>query len=132
MTTMTVELGRPEFLRRVLWADAATCAATGALLTLAATPLAALLGLPATLLAYAGAALFPIAVFMGWLAVRDGVSRAGTWLVILGNAGWVAGSVLVLVVFSPAAPGHAFVIAQAVVVGLLAELEYVSLRRIAS
>jgi hypothetical protein len=44
----------------------------------------------------------------------------------------VAGSVLVLVVFSPTGLGYAFVIAQAVVVGFLAELEYAGLRRSAS
>jgi hypothetical protein len=58
--------------------------------------------------------------------------RWGSWLAILGNAGWVAGSVLVLVLFSPTALGYAFVIAQAVVVAFLAELEYYGLRRIAS
>ena len=132
MTTLDAILDRTAFLRRVLMVDAATCVATGLLMTLFATPLATLLELPAALLAYAGAALFPIAVFMGWLAVRDDVSRAGTWLVILGNAGWVAGSVLVLLLFSPTAVGYAFVIAQAVVVAFLAELEVYGLRRIAS
>ena len=36
MTAITVSLGRPEFLRGVLWLDASTCAATGTLLALAA------------------------------------------------------------------------------------------------
>lgn len=36
----------PQFLRRVLWLDAATGAATGLLQVLLADPLAALLGLP--------------------------------------------------------------------------------------
>ena len=117
------------FLRRALWLDAATCAAMGVLLTLAATPLASFLGLPSALLAWAGAALFPIAAFMGWLAVREDVSRPLTWIVILGNAAWVLGSALVLVVLSPSALGYAFVIAQAIAVLLLAELEYVGLRK---
>ena len=54
------------------------------------------------------------------------------WVVILGNAGWVVGSVLVLLLASPTAIGYAFVIAQAVVVVFLAELEYMGLRKIAS
>ncbi len=132
MTTLEAILDRTAALRRVLMVDAATCLATGLLMTLFATPLSALLGLPATLLLYAGMSLFPIAAFMAWLAVRRDVSRWGAWLVILGNAGWVAGSVLVLLLFSPTAAGYAFVIAQAVVVGFLAELEYTGLRRIAS
>ena len=132
MTTLEAILDRTAPLRRVLTVDAATCVATGVLMILFATPLSTLLGLPAALLFYAGASLFPIAAFMAWLALRRDVSRWGAWVVILGNAGWVAGSVLVLVLFSPTAVGYAFVIAQAVVVAFLAELEYYGLRRIAS
>ena len=132
MSTLEAVLDRTAFLRRVLMVDAATCLATGVLLSLFATPLSTLLGLPAALLFYAGASLFPIAAFMAWLALRRDVARWGAWLVILGNAGWVAGSVLVLVLFSPTALGYAFVIAQAVVVAFLAELECSGLRRIAS
>ena len=44
-------LERSAFLRRVLYVDAATCAATGALMSLDAAPLSTLLGLPAALLA---------------------------------------------------------------------------------
>ena len=87
--------------------DAATCVATSVLMSLFATALATLLGLPAALLFHAGASLFPIAAFMAWLALRPDISRWGAWLVILGNAGWVAGSVLVLVLFSPTAVGAA-------------------------
>jgi hypothetical protein len=130
--TLEAVLDRTAFLRRVLMVDAATCIATGVLMSLFATPLSTLLGLPAALLFYAGASLFPIAAFMAWLALRRDVARWGAWLVILGNAGWVAGSILVLVLFSPTALGYAFVIAQAVVVAFLAELEYYGLRRIAS
>ena len=91
--------------------DAATCIATGVLMSLFATPLSTLLGLPAALLFYAGTSLFPIAAFMAWLALRRDVSRWGAWLVILGNALYIP---------------------QAVVVAFLAELEYCGLRRIAS
>lgn len=66
---------------------------------------------------------------MGWVALREELSVGGAWVVILGNAGWVAGSVAVVVVLSPTAIGYAFVLAQAVAVALLAELEYVGLRR---
>ena len=132
MTTLDAILDRTAFLRRVLMVDAATCLAMGALLVLFASPLATFLGLPSVLLAYAGAILFPIAGFMAWLALRHDASHWGTWVVILGNAGWVAGSVLVLFLASLTTIGYAFVIAQAVVVVFLAELEYMGLRRIAS
>ena len=117
------------FLRRMLLVDTATCVVTGALLSLAAVPLSAWLGLAAPLLFWSGASLFPIAAFMLWVATRREISRPGAWLVIAGNAGWVAGSALVLFATAPTALGYAFVIAQAVVVALLAELEYAGLRR---
>jgi hypothetical protein len=129
MTTVDAVFDRTSFLRRVPMVDAATCLAMGALLVLFASPLSTLLGLPSVLLAYAGAILFPIAGFMAWLALRRDASRWGAWVVILGNAGWVTGSVLVLFLASPTTIGYAFVIAQAVVVVLLAELEYVGVRR---
>ena len=123
-------LERSTFLRRALYVDAATCVATGALMSLDAAPLATLLGLPAALLFWSGVSLFPIAAFMLWVASRRDIPRPGAWLVICGNAGWVAGSALVLLANAPTALGYAFVIAQAVVVALLAELEYAGLRRI--
>jgi len=87
-----------------------------------------MLGLPAALLFYAGLALLPIAAFMAWVATREQPPLAGVWLVILGNAGWVAGSVALLFLVSPTALGYAFVIGQAAIVAGLAELEYVSTR----
>ncbi len=93
--------------------------------------LSPLLGLPGTLLEYAGLSLFPIAVFMAWVAARTTLSRPGVWIVIAGNALWVAGSIALLIsgAVSPTLLGHVFVIAQAVTVVLLAELEYIGLRK---
>jgi hypothetical protein len=132
MITVETIIDRTAFLRRVLVVDAATCVAMGALLTLFATPLSTLLGLPTALLFHAGASLFPIAGSMVWVASRREIPSWGAWLVILGNAGWVAGSVVALVLFSPTGVGYAFVIVQAVVVVFLAELEYNGLRRSAA
>ena len=130
MNTLAVSLDRSTFLRRVLCVDAATCLATGALMSLDAAPLSTLLGLPAALLFVSGLALFPIAAFMLWVATRHDIPRPGAWLVICGNAGWIAGSAIVLLANDPTGLGYAFVIAQAIVVALLAELEYTGLRRI--
>jgi hypothetical protein len=130
LSAQSASLDRSTFLRRVLCVDAATCAATGALMTFDAAPLSTPLGLPAALLFWAGLSLFPVAAFLLWVATRRDIPRPGAWLAILGNAGWVAGSALVLALLSPTGLGYAFVIAQAVVVALLAELEYMALRRI--
>jgi hypothetical protein len=130
MTSLAAPLNPSMFLRRVLYVDAATCVASGALMSLDAAPLGSALALPAALLFWSGVALFPIAAFMLWVATRRAIPRAGAWLVVLGNAGWVVGSVLALLANAPTGMGYAFVVAQAVVVALLAELEYNGLRRI--
>jgi hypothetical protein len=131
MSTATATLDGSTFLRRVLLADAATCAATGLFLTLLARPLAPLFGLPAELHLYAGASLFPVAAFIAWVASRAYLSRRAVSLVILGNILWVAASLVLLAPgwVSPTALGYIFVVAQAAAVGLLAELEWVGLGR---
>jgi hypothetical protein len=116
------------FLRRILFADAGSCVGLGLFLALLADPLSPMLGLPAALLFIAGLALLPIAAFISWVASREQPPAGGVWLVILGNAGWVAGSVALLFFASPTALGYAFVIGQAAIVAGLAELEYFSIR----
>lgn len=129
MTAIAATLDPSRFLRRVLLVDAATCVATGALLALDAVPLSRLLGLPQGLLFSAGASLFPCAALMLWVALRERLSRAGAWIVVVGNAAWIAGGVALLLASAPTALGYAFVIAQALAVALLAELEFIGLRR---
>jgi|SRR5919108_3346973 hypothetical protein len=113
-------------MRRIVLVDAVTCIAMGALLVASGGSLAPLLGLPEFLLQYAGVSLFPIAGFMLWVAMRANPPRAGVWMIVAGNALWVAGSVVLLIVLQPTALGYAFVIVQALAVAVLAELEYVS------
>lgn len=120
----------PRFLRRVLLADAATCVLMGAVLTLDTAALASPLGLPAALLFYAGAALFPIAAFILALLARPAIPAALVWLLIAGNIAWTADSLLLLATpwVHPTALGTAFVIAQAAAVALIAAVEYAGLR----
>jgi hypothetical protein len=113
-------------LKKILLLDAATCVVTGTLLAVMAGKLSALLGLPEALLFYAGLALLPIAAFMAWTAQRP--AEPAVWLVIGGNALWVLGSLAVLAM-SPTGLGYAFVIGQAAVVAILAECEFIGLRR---
>jgi hypothetical protein len=119
------------FLRRVLIVDAATSAACG-LLLLVDTPLFAdLFGLPAALLREVGIIFLPFAALVAVLATRDTISTAGVWIVILGNIAFVLASVALLTggFVSPTRLGEAFVIAQAVVVAVIAEAEYLGLRK---
>jgi hypothetical protein len=118
-------------LRQALVADAATSAAFGLLMLIGAGPLSGVLGLPETLLRIAGLVLLPYACFIGWLGVRETISKPVAWAVVLGNALWVADSVLLLVSgwVAPTSAGYAFMIAQALVVLMYAEFQYVGLRR---
>lgn len=129
---MSVIANNPKFLRTVLLVDAATCVATGLLMTLAAGLLANVTQLPPELLRSAGLSLFPIAAFIAFIATRAELPRAGVWLVILGNAAWVAASLWVIFggATSPNAFGHAFVAVQALAVAVLAELEFTGVRRL--
>jgi hypothetical protein len=119
------------FLRRVLIADAIASAATGLLMLLGAVPLEQWLAIPAGLLRAAGASLIPFAALVAWVALRETVSRAGVWTVIALNVIWVIDSVALLFTgwVQPAMLGYAFVLSQAAAVAVLAELEYVGLRR---
>lgn len=120
-------------LRPLVAIDAATCAVMGLALDLAAAPLAALTGLPAALLVAAGLSLLPIALFMALVAWRP--HPAAVRLVVLGNAAWVAASLLLVVPtgwVAPTALGIAFVLAQALAVTVLALLEQAAARAAAT
>lgn len=126
---MTMRLS--SLLRRTLGFDAATCAAMGVAMTAGALPWSGLTGLPPALLMIAGVILFPVAGLMAWLARRDSAPAPMVWLVIGGNAGWVAASVLLLVGgwVKPTPVGELFVVAQALGVVGLTVLEYLGYRR---
>jgi hypothetical protein len=120
-----------SFLRQVLVIDAVSAGAMGVALWALAGPLGTLTNLPEALLAEAGLVLFPFAAFVGYLASRSVPPRIGVWIVIALNVVWAVDSLVLLVSgwVEPNLLGHAFVIGQAVVVAVLAELEYVGLRR---
>jgi hypothetical protein len=134
MTELIALIDRSTFLRRVLLIDAATSAAMGLLLALDANVLARLLELPAALLECSGLSLLPFAAVVAWLGTREIPPRPGVWTVIGANVLWIAGTLLLFASASiaPNALGYAFLISQAAVVALLAELEYVGLRRSAA
>jgi hypothetical protein len=123
-----------SFLRRVLIIDAAISGATGLMLIAGADLLHDWLAVPAALARGAGLSLIPFALLVGYLATRESMPRAGVWAVIVLNALWAVDSILLLIggFVSPTALGTAFIIAQALAVAVLAELEYVGLRRSAA
>jgi hypothetical protein len=121
----------PKFLRTVLLIDATTCIAAGLLMTLGADVVAGLTAIPASLLLYAGLILFPVAAFIALVGMRESVAASAVWVVIVGNALWVAGSALLLFgsMIAPNAWGYAFIAVQAAAVAVLAEFEYFGLRQ---
>lgn len=120
-----------NFLRWVLFFDAATCIATGLLMMLVSGLLERYLGLPAALLRSAGISLLPFAAFLIYLGKREQLAPPVVWAVIVLNALWTLDSMLLLVSgwVAPTAFGYAFVIFQAVGVAVFAGLEYFGLRR---
>jgi hypothetical protein len=124
-------LRQNTFLRYALLADAVASGATGLLMIAAASLLEGLLGLPTALMREAGLVLVPYVAFVAWVGTREAISRPAVQAIIVMNVLWVVGSVLVLVggFVAPTVLGYAFVIAQAVVVGVFAELQFIGLRR---
>lgn len=120
-----------SFLRRVLWIDAASCVLMGLGLILFASPLAVLLELPAQQINEAGILLLPCAAFVGYLAAKPVPPRAGVWVVIALNVLWSVESIALLFTawVSPNSLGVSFIAGQALLVALLAELEYIGLRK---
>ena len=121
----------PSFLRNALLLDAAASGATGLLLIAGAGFLDGLLGLPVALLREAGLILVPYVAFVVWVATRETISRGAVRTIVAANIVWALASAGLLVsgLVAPTALGYAFVIAQAAVVALLGELQYVGLRR---
>ncbi len=121
-----------NFLRYVLFADAATCTATGLLMSVGTGLLGGLTGLPSDLLLYAGVGLLPFAALLIYLGTRREVSSAAIWTVIVINVLWTLDSFLLLVSgwVEPTVLGYAFVAFQAIGVAGFAALEYLGLKRL--
>lgn len=119
------------FLRRVLLLDAVATGATGLLLLGGTGILLNLLNLPASLITYAGVFCVAWAAVVGFASSRNELTRSFVWTITVANALWALGSIALLVsgAVSPTLLGYAFVVAQAIVVGVFAELQFIGLRR---
>jgi hypothetical protein len=128
---IAMQSNNSSFLRRVLALDAVSSGAMGLGMLTFASFISQLLNLPADLIRDAGLVLLPFAAFVGYVASRAQPSRPAVWLIIALNVLWVVDSIVLLLSgwVEPNVLGYAFVIAQAVAVGVFAELEYVGVRR---
>lgn len=120
-----------QFLRRVILADLLVSGAAGALQLVAAEPLARLTAIDAGFLRVAGWVLMAWVAFLAWTLSRRAIAAPLAWTLIGVNAAWVAASVLVWLegAIAPNALGLSYVLAQAAVVAVFAELQYFGLRR---
>jgi len=118
-------------LRRALLTDATLSAIAGIALVLAAGPVGAFLELPAVALRIAGMIFIPFAAFAAWLGSRSRVRRTLVFVVIVLNALWAVDSVLLLLAgWVETTPlGEWFVIGHALIIGAIAEVEFLGLRR---
>ena len=120
-----------RFLRHVLWVDAVSCLACGLLqVTLTAT-LVERLGLPATLLADTGVFLLLYGAAVAIFAMRIRSPGMVIWLLIAGNGAWAAACIALLFRggLDLTLLGKSYVVAQALAVLVLADLQYFGFRR---
>lgn len=120
----------PRSLRAVLWADAASGAATALLHFAVPGLLGRWLGLAPALLLASGLALLAYVALAGWLATRALPPRGGVLALAIGNIGWAIGCVALLFAgVAGTALGQAYLVVLAVAVGLLGELQWLAVRR---
>jgi len=122
---------RPNFLRYALLADAIASGATGVLLIAGAGFLDGLLGLPVALMREAGLLLVPYVALVAYVGTREHIARPAVQTIIALNIVWTLCSIGLLLTdyVAPTALGTAFVVAQAAVVAVFAELQLIGLRR---
>lgn len=113
-------------LKTFLIADAVTCTGVFALGLFAAAPVAALLGVPAQVVAIGGWICLAAGLLMLVAAVQAEPSPALVKLIALGNIGWVAASLGVAAAFGAAMTGLGLIVilAQAVAVLVFAIIEW--------
>jgi hypothetical protein len=119
------------FLRRAIVGDAVITGAMAVLLVAAAGLLGPLLNLPETFLRETGIFLIVYAALVGFLGSRELMPKLAVCLVIGANALWAVDSIALLFTgwVQPNGLGQAFVVAQAIAVGVIAELQYIGLKR---
>lgn len=121
-------MGIGPLTRQLLLIDAATCLASGLLLTFGAGLLEPLLGLPSWLLLEAGIILFPCTLFAAWAGRRVGVSAGPAKVMIALNLFWVAGSLGLLSLGWTTPLGTGFILVQALAVAGISAAQIFSLR----
>lgn len=118
-------------LRRVLWLDAASGLGMGLSHLVLSEPLSGWTGIPAAGLQVAALVVLGAASLAAWLATRVEPPAGGVKLLAAGNFAWVAASLWLAfgAGLSLTPLGLGWVLAQAVMVLVMAELEWAGARR---
>jgi len=122
------------FLSWVLLLDGILGVAAGILLLGGATMLARLLGLPQALMSNVGLSLLLFGGILLWMGTRTTLWRPAVWAVIACNVLWAVECVFLLVSgwVAPTALGQAFIAFNAAFGLVMAELEFIGLRKAAA
>jgi hypothetical protein len=122
---------RSNFLRTVIALDAAACGVMGAAFAFDAGWLAAPLGLSPALMQPIGVFLIPYAGLLAWLATRPALPRAVVWSLVGFNVLWAIESIALAPLgwIQPTNLGLAVVVGQAVAALIVADLQYLALRK---
>lgn len=125
-------LSSPSTLRAVVWLDASTGVLLGAAHLLLAAPLAEWLGLPQGLLVASSVLLLGFGALAVTLARARAIPRGGLWVLIVGNFAWALASLALLLgnTLAPTLLGQAYLLVHVVAVALLAELQWMGVRRL--
>ena len=133
MSTTTIATGsrpRAGTLTRWLLLDAVMSGGAGLLLAVGGAWLDGVLGAPAAFLIPVGAFLLVYAAFLV-LLTRIGAPNPAVWVVIVGNIGWAAASVVAVLAdwLTLTTAGNVLTLVQAAAVALFADLQLLALRR---
>ncbi|RMG69877.1 MAG: hypothetical protein D6711_18710 [Chloroflexi bacterium] len=116
--TTAVSRNGSSLLKKALRANGIFCTASGLIIALAASPLAAFLGdIPQLALIIVGIGLIPYGMFLLWATQPEAVSRNIGVFAVTGDLLWVIGSAIILLAGWPA-----LTVAGKWTVGLIAEV----------
>lgn len=132
--SLTAQLSSPVTLRRVLAFDAVSGAGTGALHLLLAPVLSTWLGLPEALLQASGLSIFAFVALAGWLAWQASPPRGPLMALVLLNVAWAVACLWLAWggALDPTPLGLAYLLVQALVVAVLADLAWMGRRGLAT
>lgn len=130
MSTLTAS-HETQPLRRAFLLDAVATGSMGLALAIGAGSLQELLGLPTMLLREAGLICVAFAAWLAFALTRDRITKAMAWFAVGVNVLWLLASLGLLASgwVNPTWLGVAFVVAQAVIVVVFAELQYLGAKR---